>query len=312
MKLFSEITVKTTHEGAELVADILSSYSAEGVFIEDAEDVKFLEKTGKTWDYMEDAVKLNDAAVTVKGYAEKEREKAVLEDLSERLKTLKENCPFDLGSLKVTVSNADGDLWKEKWKENFKPIRFGKITVVPAWMECELSENELPVYIGSNMAFGTGEHETTGLCIEKLQKYVKPNSTVLDVGTGSGILGIAAAKLGAKSVIMTDIDECAVTAAKENLEINGVKNAEVYLKNLLEDNTVKGDIVVANIMAEVLISFAEGIKNNLNDGATVILSGILLDRKEKVVAAYEKQGFTLSETEDRGEWSVVVLKWNEK
>ena len=312
MKLFSEITVETTHDGAELIADILSLYSSEGVFIEDAEDVKFLEKTGKTWDYMEDAVKLNDAAVTVKGYAEKERENAVLDDLSERLKALKENCPFDLGSLKVTVSDTDGDLWKEKWKENFKPIRFGKITVVPAWMECELSENELPVYIGSNMAFGTGEHETTGLCIEKLQKYAKSNSTVLDVGTGSGILGIAAAKLGAKSVIMTDIDECAVTAAKENLEINGVKNAEVYLKNLLEDNTVKGDIVVANIMAEVLISFAEGIKNNLNDGATVILSGILIDRKEKVVAAYEKQGFTLSETEDRGEWSVVVMKRNEK
>ena len=310
MELFTEITVKTTHEGSELVADILSEYSSEGVFIEDKEDVKYLENLGKTWDYIDDNAVPCEKFVTVKGYVAKGGN--VVNEISERLKKLKKDCPFGLGELSISVSDVDGDLWKEKWKENFKPIKFGKITVVPAWMEYKPEKGELPVYIGSDMAFGTGEHETTALCIEKLQKYVKDGSVVLDVGTGSGILGIAAARLNAKKVIMTDIDECSVKAAKDNLTLNGIKNAEVYLKNLLDDNTVKGDIAVANIMAEILISFADGIKNNLTDDATVILSGILTDREDKVIAAYEKQGFTLVEKEERGEWSVVVLRWKKR
>lgn len=311
MELFKEITVKTTHEGSELIADILSEYSSEGVFIEDKEDVKYLENLGKTWDYIDDKAVFCESFVTVKGYVKENDENAVKE-ISERLKKLKKECPFGLGELSVAVSDLDGDLWKEKWKENFKPIKFGKITVVPAWMEYKPEKGELPVYIGSDMAFGTGEHETTALCIEKLQKYVTAGSVVLDVGTGSGILGIAAARLNAKKVVMTDIDECSVKAAKDNLELNGVKNAEVYLKNLLDDNTVKGDIIVANIMAEILISFADGIKNNLSDDAVVILSGILTDREDKVIAAYKKQGFTLIEKEERGEWSVVVLRWEKR
>ena len=146
------------------------------------------------------------------------------------------------------------------------------------------------------------------MCVKFLQKYVDAGSTVIDVGCGSGILGIAAAKLGAKKVIMTDIDECAVEAATHNVELNGVKNAEVYLKNLLDDNTVQGDVIVANIMAEVLISFASGLKNNLKTGGKVILSGILVDRLEKVVAAYTTQGFTLIDKEIKGEWAAIALK----
>ena len=158
------------------------------------------------------------------------------------------------------------------------------------------------------MAFGTGEHETTSMCVQLLQKYVNAGSTVIDVGCGSGILGIAAARLGAKNVIMTDIDECAVEAANHNVKLNGVKNAEVYLKNLLDDNAVKGDVIVANIMAEVLIMFASGLKNNLKSGGVVLLSGILTDRLDKVIAAYTAQGFTLLEQEIKGEWAAIALK----
>ncbi len=308
MNLYEEITVVTTHDGSELVADILSTYAEDGVFIDDCEDVRYLYKLGKTWDYLEDGVEKTDPAVTVKCYVKVSEKERVLSKIKEDFNRLKKDCPFDLGSLSITVSEVDGDIWQEKWKENFKPIKLGKITVVPLWLSYEADENEIPVLIGSNMAFGTGEHETTALCIEKIQKYITSEDVVLDVGTGSGILGIAAKKLGAKRVIMTDIDECAVEAANENVKINGVKDVEVYLKNLLDDNTVKGDLLVANIMAEVLISFASGITNNLKGGATVILSGILTDRKDKVVKAYETYGFELLETEDRGEWSVVVLK----
>ena len=183
---------------------------------------------------------------------------------------------------------------------------------MPEWIDYKPQNGETPLFIGSNMAFGTGEHETTSMCVEFLQDYVKKSDVVIDVGCGSGILGIAAAKLGAKKVIMTDIDECAIEASEQNIKLNGVNNGRVYLKNLLDDNTVKGDVIVANIMAEVLIGFAAGLKNNLNVGGTVILSGILVDRLDKVVAAYKAQGFELLKTKIKGEWAAIALKGKNK
>ena len=307
MKDFLEITVKTTHDASELVADILSEYSDQGVSVLDAEDVNYLLKTGKNWDYADDGVISADATVFVKGYVPEKQKEYAINGIKGSLNALKENCPFPVGELSVSVMDVDGNEWREKWKENFKPIKIGDITVVPKWIDYN-GESGKTVLLDSNMAFGTGEHETTSMCVKLLQKYVEKDSTVIDVGCGSGILGIAAAKLGAKKVIMTDIDECAITATEQNLKLNGVSNARVFLKNLLDDNTVKGDVIVANIMAEVLISFAAGLKNNLNAGGTVILSGILTDRLDKVVAAYTAQGFTLLNTEIKGEWAAVVLQ----
>ena len=162
--------------------------------------------------------------------------------------------------------------------------------------------------LDSNMAFGTGEHETTSMCVDYLAKYVKSEDTVLDVGCGSGILGITASKLGAKQVIMTDIDECAITASEHNAKLNGVKNATVLLKNLLDDNTVKGDVIACNIMAEVLIAFAPFIGENLNQNGIIILSGILAERLVAVRSAYLNAGFTFVEEKIKGEWSALVVK----
>lgn len=308
MKDYIEISVKTTHLGSELVADALSELSDGGVSVSDVQDVIDLENSGKNWDYAEESVYAKDKTVVVKCYVKISEKAQKLADISRALKSLKENSPFDLGELTVSETEVDGEEWREKWKENFKPIRIGKIVIVPEWMDYTPQAHEKTVVIGSNMAFGTGEHETTSMCVELLQKYVDENDTVIDVGTGSGILGIAAAKLGAKNVIMTDIDECAITAAEQNIKLNGVKNAKVYLKNLLDDNTVKGDVIVANIMAEVLIAFAAGLKSNLKSGGRVILSGILTDRLDKVIAAYKAQGFTLIDTEIKGEWAAIALK----
>ena len=305
MKYF-EISIKTTHEASELVCDLAYNYTDDGVSVKDYNDVIELEKAGKTWDYAEDGVLTESSDVFVFAYVKIDEEDKI-ESLKSDLLALKQNCPFPVGDLTIEKKIVDGDRWREEWKKNFKPIHLNKIVIVPGWMDYEVQEGEIPVIMDSNMAFGTGEHETTSMCVEYLADYIKGNEIVLDVGCGSGILGICASKLGAKEVIMTDIDECAIVATERNMQVNGIKNGKVLLKNLLDDNTVKGDIIVCNIMAEVLISFAPYIGNNLKDNGIIILSGILTDRMDKVISAYEDNGFTLLNKKIKGEWSALVL-----
>ena len=202
MKYF-EITIKTTHEAQELVCDILYNYTEEGVSVNDFEDVIDLEKSGKTWDYVDEKVLERDDFVTVKAYIQLDQEDKI-EDIKKDLLTLKENCPFDVGELSIEKQIIDGDRWREDWKRNFKPIHLSKIVIVPGWIEYDAQEGEIPVIMDSNMAFGTGEHETTSMCVEYLAKYVSGNETVLDVGCGSGILGMLALKFGAKYASVLD------------------------------------------------------------------------------------------------------------
>lgn len=306
MKEYIEITVKCSHIGAELIADVLSEYSDQGVAVSDIEDVIDLEKNGKSWDYADESIYTADRTVLVKGFIEK-KEQAKIAEIERRLVCLKENPPFDMGTLETSKRIIDGDLWHEQWKEYFKPIHIGKIVIVPEWIKYKKEKGETVVKLDSNMAFGTGEHETTSMCVNYLAKYVKSDDVVLDVGCGSGILGITASKVGAKKVIMTDIDECAITATEHNMKLNKIENGEVMLKNLLDDNTVKGDVIACNIMAEALIAFAPYIGGNLKEHGHIILSGILKDRLDKVKKAYKDNGFTFIEEEIKGEWSAVVF-----
>ena len=312
MENYIELTVKTSHEGSELVSDILYEYAEAGVFVSDVQDVLDLEKSGKAWDYVDEQVFNSYAGVLVKAFFPKEKSKQIIKNIERELLSLKERSCFDLGSLETSKRAIDGDFWREQWKEHFKPIHIGKIVIVPEWINYVVSEGEVAVYLDSNMAFGTGEHETTSMCVEYLSKYVKAQDKVLDVGCGSGILGITACKLGAKQVIMTDIDECAVTATEHNMQLNSVTNGTVLLKNLLDDNTVKGNVIVCNIMAEVLIEFAPYIGKNLLNGGIIILSGILTDRLDKVKNAYEQAGFKFIEQNIKGEWSALVMRNGEK
>ena len=306
MNKFWELTVSTTHEASELVSDLLWQYSDQGVAVSDVQDVIDLERQGKSWDYADQSIYTADKTVLIKAffpYAEKHK----LAQIEKDLVLLKQNSPFNVGSLETTKREIDGDKWREQWKEHFKPIHIGKVVIVPEWIKYQPSADEIVVLLDSNMAFGTGEHETTSMCVEMLAKYVNANDTVIDVGCGSGILGITASKLGAKQVVMTDIDECAVIATNHNMTLNGIKNGEVLLKNLLDDTTVKGEVIVCNIMAEVLISFAPFIGSNLLDGGKIILSGILADRLDKVKDAYERAGFCFVEQKIKGEWSALVM-----
>ena len=307
---FIEITIRTNTIGSEIISDILWQYTDQGVAISDMNDIFELDKMKKgTWDYVdEELLKNRTTDVFVKGFVPA-NELQKIGEIEREVLALKDKVDFFIGSLEIVKREIDGDEWVEKWKENFKPLHIGdRVVVCPEWIKYDAKENEIIIKLDSNMAFGTGEHETTSMCVEFLQKYVTSGTTVIDVGSGSGILGITASKLGAKEVIMTDIDECATSASTHNVKLNGVDNAKVYLKNLLDDVTLKGDVVVANIMAEVLIYFTSGIINTVKENGYVILSGILTTKNDAVRSAYEKAGFTHIETKVKGEWCAQVYK----
>ena len=305
---YIELTVHTSTLGSELISDVFWEFSDEGVAISDVNDVIALSKLKRNvWDYIDENVLNANSDVLCKGYIPVGEEYKI-PLIEERINALKQNCEFSLGSLETVKREIEGDEWLERWKEHFKPIKLNNVVICPEWIPYEPKDGETVTKIDSNMAFGTGEHETTSMCIELLQEYISDATSVIDVGCGSGILGITASKLGAKNVLMTDIDECAVDASNHNCKINGVTNCEVILKNLLDDQTIKGDIILANIMAEVLVFFAPNIGKNLNDNGVIILSGILNTKLEMVLSAYVKAGFEELKTVKKGEWCALAMR----
>ena len=308
---YQEITVTSTCEAEDLVADLFWKYTDYGVAISCVKDViELTEAKVKNYDYLDNSLLKGDCSVSlVKGFFPIDKADELYKCLLKDLQGLKENGGeyINFGTLEVVKRIVDGDDWIEVWRKHYRPIPFGKITVCPEWIKYD-GDGEV-VYIDSNMAFGTGEHETTAMCIKLIEKYLKPSDTVIDVGTGSGILGLAAAKLGAKSVIMTDIDPVAVEAANRNAKLNKVDDVcKATLTNLLDGIVGAGDIVVANITAEVLAFLVKDIRSYVEEGGTVILSGILNDRLEKVINAYEEAGLKTEETLTDGEWSAAVFK----
>ncbi len=314
MSQFTEITVHTTSAASELVADAMWNYTDFGVNICDVNDIVALQRGegGVYWDYMDDSLVWNDRAdVLVKCYVAEDRAEEVRSCLRADLARMRENAAgaIDFGSLEDTARTVDGDAWLEVWKEHFRPIHLGKIVVVPEWIKYTPRDGEKTILLDSNMAFGTGEHETTAMCVEYLQEYVSPDSTVIDVGCGSGILGIAAVRLGAKKAYLSDIDPVAVDSATHNATLNGVGDAvEVVLSDLLAGNEAVADVIVANITAEVLTLLASSIPAYLKPGGVLILSGILNDRVEKVKEAYELQGLSVEKECSRGEWHAIVFR----
>lgn len=311
---FTELTTSTTTEAQELVADIMWNYTNYGVAISDVLDVvELLNDRKSTWDYVDDAVlkELNSKVTLVKAYIPLDITEETVKKINADLETLKENCKgnIETGSLETVKRIVDGDDWIEIWRKHYRPIELGNVLICPAWIERKPKEGQIEVIIDSNMAFGTGEHETTSMVLSLMQKFVSSAETVIDVGTGSGILGIAAAKLGAKKVVMTDIDYVAVKSAKHNCEINGVADkCEVDLNNLLDDKNITGDLVLANITADVLLILSESIPAHVKKGGVLIMSGIIKSRVDDVIRRYTEIGFQLEERRDEGEWIALVMK----
>lgn len=309
---FTELTIHTTSEGSELIADVLWRYTNYGVAISDVKDVIALQRDkAMYWDYMDEAL-LEEGDVLVKAFVSEEETDKVLpqirEDFEELVKNGGEFVKF--GTLETTKREVEGDDWLEIWKKHFRPLHIGgRIVVCPEWIEYEKQPEEEVVKLDSNMAFGTGEHETTSMCLKLLQEYLTPSSVCIDVGCGSGILGISAIKLGAEFAYLTDIDDIAVKSAAHNSKMNGVADkVKVVRSDLLSDAEIKADIMLANITAEILCRLAPSIPKNLKEGGVLILSGIIESRLSMVLEAFGAQGLKFDKQLKDGEWYALSFK----
>ena len=313
---FIEWTVHTTTAGSDLVADVLWDHTNYGVTVCDINDVIALQSDKRTfWDYMDDdlAEQAKSAGdVLVKCYLPVDIADAEIAKINAELSALRERGAgfIDFGTFETGRREIEGDDWIDVWKKHFRPLHIGqRIVICPEWIAYRPKPEEVVVSLDSNMAFGTGEHETTSMCLELLQKYLHPGDTVVDVGCGSGILGIAAVKLGARFAYLTDIDYVAVRSAEHNASLNGVaEQVKVALSDLLEGADICGEIMTAYITADILCRLADSIPKNLKEGGTLILSGIIEPKLAQVIAAYEAQGLTLLEQRRQGEWFALAFR----
>ncbi|GIM32537.1 50S ribosomal protein L11 methyltransferase [Paraclostridium bifermentans] len=308
---WAEITIKTTTEAVEAITNILYEQNVGGVSIEDPKDFKFQKKHEYDWDFVEEEI-FNSGydGVIIKTYITEER------DVSDDIKLIKEKIEglkefgIDVGEAIVELSQVDEEDWANEWKNYYKPAKIGeKIVVKPTWEDYEAKDTDLIIELDPGMAFGTGTHETTSMCIRELEKYVKPESKVFDIGCGSGILAIAAAKLGAKDVLAVDLDEVAVKVSKENIELNKVEGSVNALHgNLMEVVKDKADIVVANIIADIIKILAKDIKQFMKDDAVFISSGIIHAKVDEVKETLTQNGLEIVHVESLGEWNAIVSK----
>lgn len=305
-----EIRVITKSEALEPVSGIFYGLDCKGVAIEDPNDILEREQGPLTWDFADiNVLEHKGEVAVVKAYfSEEDNIQEVLEYINEKMKELKE-IGIDIGLGKVENEKMHEEDWANNWKKYYKPTKIGeRIVVKPIWEEYEAKDDELILELDPGMAFGTGTHETTRMCIQALDKYVKEDSTVFDVGCGSGILAIAAAKLGAKKAVGVDLDPVAVESANENVGLNNLDNIEILYGNLVEVIDGKADIVVANIIAEVICILTEDVKRVLNKDGYFITSGIIHDRVDMVTNKLKEVGFEVIEINKDGEWNCIFAK----
>ncbi|NLL69819.1 MAG: 50S ribosomal protein L11 methyltransferase [Epulopiscium sp.] len=316
MKLqWIEIKIITRTEAVEAISYMLTELGIKGVRIDDPKDILMQEKDECAWDYVDEALLQSKDPDVVEIFCYLSEEDYYLqriEEIKSRLAMIAQFIPIGEGT--VTLQKVKEEEWANAWKQYYKPFRAAKqIVIEPTWEKATfVQEGDQVIKLDPGMAFGTGTHETTSLCIQSLEKYVTPNDTILDIGCGSGILGIVAGKLGAKKVIGVDIDPNAIKVAKENVQINQVDEiVEIRQGDLLEVVEEKTDCIVANIIADVIIKLVESVPQVLRPKGFFIASGIIMERLEEVKQAIEKSSFDLVEVLTKGDWAAVVARKKE-
>ena len=313
---WNRFTVKTKTEAEDIVISTLAEVGIEGVEIQDKQPLTEEDKAQMFVDIMPEGP-ADDGVAYLNFYLEEDADKeAILKDVREALDDLKNF--MDIGEATIEESQTEDKDWINNWKQYFHQFYVDDILIVPSWEEVKAEDKDkMILHIDPGTAFGTGMHETTQLVIRQLKKYVTPDTEMLDVGTGSGILGIVALKLGAKHVLGTDLDPCAVPAVAENKEANQIvdETFDMVIGNIIDDKAIqdqagyeKYDIVTANILADVLIPLTPVIVNQMKKGAYYITSGILDVKEEVVVEAVKAAGLTVVEVTHQGEWVPVTAR----
>lgn len=313
---WNKFRLKTTTTAEDIVSSILSDLGIEGVEIEDKVPLTQKEKEQMFVDILPETIP-DDGTAFINFYLEEGEDKdAVLAKVLEELAGMREF--VDLGPCTIEESQTEDVDWVNNWKQYFHQFYVDDILIVPSWEEVKAEDKDkMILHIDPGTAFGTGMHETTQLVIRQLKKFVKPGMEILDVGTGSGILGIVALKLGAGHVVGTDLDPCAVPAVSENKEANQIeeKSFDMMIGNIIDDKDVqdqvgyeKYDIVTANILADVLVPLTPVIVAQMKKGAYYITSGILDVKEDVVVQAVKDAGLTLVEVTHQGEWASVTAR----
>lgn len=305
---YTEVKIYISEDNAELLTALLDNYGITGTVIENADILRDLldKKHEYEWDYVDDSVmSMSEMPSSVTFYVDDTPEGIEIMD-----EILQKASIFNIDQALVrTVSDEE---WKDEWKKYFKPSRITeKIIIKPTWEKYEKeNENEIVIELDPGMAFGTGTHETTGMCIRLLEKYIasdKSCTKVLDIGCGSGILSIAAALLGAVEVLGIDIDPVAIQVSRENIALNQLESAVSIIEgDLTKGLNYKADIITANLTADLVISLAKDIKKHLDKDGIFISSGILTDKNESVISALEEGGFRIIEILEQGEWCAMA------
>lgn len=315
---WNKFTLKTRSEVEDIVISTLAEAGVEGVEIEDRIPLSESDKQQMFVDILPEGPE-DDGIAYLSFYVEEDADKeALLASVKEALEDLKNF--VDIGEGTITESETEDKDWINNWKQYFHQFYVDDILIIPSWEEVKPEDQgKMIIHIDPGTAFGTGMHETTQLCMRQLKKYVTPETELLDVGTGSGILSIVSLKLGARHAVGTDLDPCAISATKENLEANDIPEGsmDVMIGNIIDDPAVqeqvgfeKYDIVAANILAEVLVPLTPVICHQLKKGGIYITSGIIDDKEETVVNAVKAAGLEVLEVTHQGEWVSVTARKN--
>ena len=313
---WNKFRLKTTTAAEEIVSSSLMELGIQGVEIEDKIPLTQSDKEQMFVDILPQT-EADDGVAYITFYLEEEDDK---EEMLRKVRTeLEELSAFvDIGEASIEESQTEDVDWVNNWKQYFHQFTVDDVLIIPSWEDVKPEdEDKLIIHIDPGTAFGTGMHETTQLCIRQLKKYVEPGMKILDVGCGSGILGMLALKFGAGYSVGTDLDPCAIDATHENMAVNGISRDqyEVMIGNIIDDKAVQDkvgygqyDIVAANILAEVLVPLTPVIQDQLKSGGIYITSGIIDDKEETVVEAVKAAGMELLEVHHQGEWVSVTAR----
>lgn len=316
---WNQFRLKTTTEAEDIVSSMLNDLGIEGVQIEDKIPLTQQDKEQMFVDILPD-IPEDDGTAYLTFYLDQDVDTVqILGEVRQELEDMRNY--VDVGECTIEESETEDVDWVNNWKKYFHQFHIDDILVIPSWEDVKTEDSDkMVIHIDPGTAFGTGMHETTQLCIRALRKYTKKDALVLDVGCGSGILGMLALKFGAGHSVGTDLDPCAIDATHENMEVNGIgkDQYEVMIGNIIDDKAVqdqvgyeKYDIVAANILADVLVPLTPVIVHQMKPGAVYITSGIIDDKEEVVVEAVKAAGLTVLEVNHQGEWVSVVAKKEE-